>query len=51
MPRSMFVKDHMKTEVVTLRPDMEILQHHGCSLNTIFPVRLSLISMGAWLAC
>ena len=26
MPRSMFVKDHMKTEVVTLRPDMEILR-------------------------
>jgi len=26
MPRSMFVKDHMVTEVVTLHPDMEILR-------------------------
>lgn len=26
MPRSMLVKDHMATEVVTLHPDMEILR-------------------------
>ena len=26
MPRSMIVKDHMATEVVTLHPDMEILR-------------------------
>ena len=26
MPRSMLVKDHMVTEVVTLHPDMEILR-------------------------
>ena len=26
MPRSMLVKDHMATELVTLHPDMEILR-------------------------
>jgi len=37
MPRSMLVKDHMKTEVIALHPDMEILRASqiliGCDIS------------------